>query len=60
MVGRVVASSGPPQARLLIANRRRLSLVDRTNFETMRRLGLTCVFVSDPRFAEQGFQVSPG
>ncbi len=45
---------------LLIANQRRLSLVDCASFETMRRLGLTRVFAFDPHFAQQGFEVAQG
>lgn len=44
---------------LLIANRRRLSLVDCASFETMRRLDLTEAFTFDRQFAEQGFAVVP-
>jgi predicted nucleic acid-binding protein len=44
---------------LLIADRRQLSLVDCTSFETIRRLGLSRVFAFDPHFAEQGCQVTP-
>jgi predicted nucleic acid-binding protein len=44
---------------LLIADRRQLSLVDCTSFETMRRLGMTRAFAFDPHFAKQGFQVIP-
>ena len=45
---------------LLIADRRDLSLVDCTSFETMRRLGLTRAFAFDPHFTEQGFEAFPG
>jgi predicted nucleic acid-binding protein len=44
---------------VLTANRRALSLVDCSAFETMRRLGLDTVFTFDPHFAEQGFNVIP-
>lgn len=44
---------------LLIAARRRLSLVDCASFETMRRLGLSTVFGFDQDFKEQGFEVIP-
>jgi len=44
---------------LLIADRRRLSLVDCTSFQLMRRLGATRVFAFDRHFAEQGFDVMP-
>jgi len=44
---------------LLIAARRRLSLVDCVSFEVMRRLRIDRVFCFDPHFAEQGFEVIP-
>ena len=44
---------------MLVANRRRLSLVDCVSFQLMRRLGVTRVFAFDRHFAEQGFQVLP-
>jgi len=44
---------------LLTADRRRLSLVDCTSFQLMRRLGATRVFAFDRHFAEQGFEVMP-
>ena len=42
-------------AALLMANRRRLSLVDCISFETARRLGINTVFAFDQHFVEQGF-----
>jgi len=42
---------------LLTANRRTLSLVDCTSFETMRQLGIIQVFAFDDHFKEQGFEV---
>ena len=45
---------------MLVANRRRLSLVDCMSFQLMRRLGATRVFAFDRHFAEQGFEVLPG
>jgi predicted nucleic acid-binding protein len=42
---------------LLAANRRRLSLVDCTSFEIMRRLGIQRAFAFDSHFAEQGFEL---
>lgn len=45
--------------RLLTANRRQLSLVDCTSFETMRQLGIEQVFTFDEHFREQGFTVIP-
>jgi predicted nucleic acid-binding protein len=47
------------KATFLAANRRRLSLVDCTSFEVMRRLRITRAFAVDPHFAEQGFEVVP-
>lgn len=44
---------------LLTANRRRLSLVDCTSFETMRRLNVNRAFTLDQHFAEQGFECLP-
>jgi len=44
---------------LIVAGRRRLSLVDCASFETMRRLGLSAVFAFDPDFKEQGFELLP-
>ncbi|MGH9363572.1 MAG: type II toxin-antitoxin system VapC family toxin [Thermoanaerobaculia bacterium] len=42
---------------LLTASRRRLSLVDCSSFETMRRFGITRAFAFDGHFAEQGFEL---
>lgn len=44
---------------LLAAGRRRLSLVDCTSFEVMRRRGLRRVLTLDADFASQGFEVLP-
>ena len=44
---------------LLIANRRRLSMVDYTSFEIIQRLGIQKVFTFDDHFSEQGFEVLP-
>lgn len=44
---------------VLTANRRNLSLVDCTSFETMRRLRIETVFTFDDHFKEQGFTVIP-
>lgn len=41
------------------ANRRQLSLVDCSCFESMRRLGIEKVFTFDQHFREQGFEVIP-
>lgn len=43
----------------LKSNRRKLSLVDCSSFETMHRLGLETVFAFDEHFHEQGFKVIP-
>jgi predicted nucleic acid-binding protein len=40
---------------LLTANRKDLSLVDCSSFNTMRQLGINKVFAFDKHFAEQGF-----
>jgi predicted nucleic acid-binding protein len=45
--------------QLLTANRRQLSLVDCSSFETMRRLGIAKVFSFDEHFRERGFEVIP-
>ena len=44
---------------LLIAMRRRLSLVDCSSFETIATLGIDRVFCFDQHFREQGFDVIP-
>ena len=44
---------------VLTANRRNLSLVDCSSFETMRRLRIETVFTFDEHFKEQGFTVLP-
>ena len=44
---------------VLTANRRQLSLVDCSSFDTMRRLGIEKVFTFDHHFKEQGFEVIP-
>ena len=41
------------------ANRRQLSLVDCSSFESMRRLGIEKVFTFDEHFHEQGFEIIP-
>jgi uncharacterized protein len=43
----------------LKANRRQLSLVDCSCFETMRRLGIEKAFTFAEQFREQGFKVIP-
>lgn len=45
--------------QLLAANRRNLSLVDCSSFESMRRLRVENVFTFDEHFREQGFNVIP-
>lgn len=44
---------------LITAGRRRLSLVDCTSFETMRRLGAQLAFTFDQHYAEQSFDCLP-
>ena len=46
-------------AALFAASRRRLSLVDCTSFELMRRHGLTEALALDDDFARQGFALLP-
>jgi len=40
-------------------NRRKLSLVDCTAFQTMRQLGIETVFTFDSHFHEEGFTIIP-
>ena len=47
-------------AALFAAGRRRLSLVDCTSFELMRRHGLRQALALDDDFARQGFRMIPG
>jgi len=44
---------------LLLAGRRKLSLVDCVSFQYMRKFGLTTAFTFDDHFREQGFTVVP-
>jgi predicted nucleic acid-binding protein len=44
---------------LLAANRRNLSLVDCSSFETMKKFGIERAFTFDEHFREQGFTVIP-
>ena len=44
---------------VLTANRRQLSIVDCSSFESMRRLGIEKVFTFDEHFREQGFGIIP-
>jgi predicted nucleic acid-binding protein len=46
-------------AALLIARRRKLSLVDCVSFEIARQSGVEIAFAFDRHFAEQGFQCMP-
>ena len=46
-------------AALFTAGRRKLSLVDCTSFELMRRQGLTEALALDDDFTRQGFRVTP-
>ena len=43
----------------ITAGHRRLSLVDCTSFELMRRLGIQRAFTLDRHFSDQGFQCLP-
>jgi predicted nucleic acid-binding protein len=43
----------------LTTNRRQVSLVDHSSFDTMRRHGISTVFSFDEHFREQGFTVIP-
>jgi predicted nucleic acid-binding protein len=43
----------------LTTNRRQLSLVDLSSFDTMRRHGINIAFTFDGHFQEQGFEVIP-
>ena len=43
---------------LLVADRRRLSLVDCASFVLMRQLGIKHAFAFDNHFSEQGFQTA--
>jgi predicted nucleic acid-binding protein len=44
---------------VLAANRRNLSLVDCSAFETMRRLDIQSVFTFDEHFRQRGYEVIP-
>ena len=44
---------------VLTANRRTLSLVDCSAFNTMRRLEIDTVFTFDPHFSDLGFNIIP-
>ena len=46
-------------AALFTAGRRKLSLVDCTSFELMRRHGITAALSLDADFAHQGFRIRP-
>lgn len=43
----------------LAANRRQISLIDHSSFDTMRRHGVSTVFTFDEHFREQGFTLVP-
>jgi predicted nucleic acid-binding protein len=45
--------------RVLTTNRRRVSLVDCSAFETMRARGIETVFTFDEHFRDEGFTVIP-
>jgi predicted nucleic acid-binding protein len=44
---------------LLQANRRKISLIDCSAFQTMNKLGIDTIFTFDEHFREQGFSVIP-
>jgi len=44
---------------VLKTNRRQISLVDNSSFDTMRRHGVKTAFVFDTHFSQQGFDVIP-
>ncbi len=44
---------------VLKSNRRNLSVVDCSSFQTMRRLGIKTAFTFDGHFREEGFKVIP-
>jgi uncharacterized protein len=44
---------------LLVASKRKLSLVDCSSFEIIRRMGIKSVFAFDPHFRKQGFDCLP-
>lgn len=44
---------------VLSTNRRKLSFVDCTAFQTMRRLGIETTFTFDSHFREEGYDVIP-
>lgn len=46
-------------AMLITINRRQMSLVDCSSFDTMQRLGINTVFAFDKHFAEHGFEIIP-
>jgi len=46
-------------AAFIAADRRGLSLVDLSSFETMRRLGIRSAFTFDRHFRQYGFQTVP-
>ncbi|HEY8181591.1 MAG TPA: PIN domain-containing protein [Thermoanaerobaculia bacterium] len=46
-------------AAMLVAGRRKLSLVDCASFEVMRSAGIRSAFTLDRHFAEQGFERRP-
>jgi predicted nucleic acid-binding protein len=48
-----------PARAFIAADRRGLSLVDLSSFETMRRLGIRSVFTFDRHFRQYGFEILP-
>jgi predicted nucleic acid-binding protein len=53
------AAHDAAMASLLLAGRRRLSLVDCTSFDIMHQWGIAKVFSFDKHFTEQGFECIP-
>lgn len=53
------ANHAAATSALLAANRKKLSLVDCTSFEVMRRAAIKCAFTFDGHFKEQGFDCIP-
>ena len=47
------------QNALLAADRRKVSLVDRSSFHIMRSRMVRTAFAFDPHFRDQGFEVLP-
>jgi len=50
---------GQAASAFIAADRRGLSLVDLSSFETMRRMGIRSVFTFDRHFRQYGFETLP-